>query len=50
MDGMESVMKKMDLYQYPEEQEDLYEQLKSAVEQIDSEASEDILQLWESKL
>ena len=43
-------MKKMDEYQYPEEQKDMYDQLKSAVEQIDSETSEGILQLWEKNL
>ena len=47
MDGMEKVMKKMEEYAYPEEQQILYEKLKNAIGEIDSETSEEILQLWE---
>ena len=50
MDGMERVMKEMEKYQYEEEQNGIYEQLKDAVAQIDSEKSEEILQLWEAQL
>lgn len=50
MDGMERVMKKMEDYEYPADQVDMYEQLKNAVMEIDSETSEEILQLWEKNI
>ena len=40
----------MEEYEYPADQVDMYEQLKNAVMEIDSETSEEILQLWEKNI
>ena len=50
MDGMETVMKNMAQYEYPEEQKQMYEELKSAVAQLDSVLSEEILNRWDASL
>ena len=50
LDKMEAVMTKMEEYQYTEEQQQMYQQLKDAVEEIDSEICEEILQVWEQKM
>lgn len=50
MDQMDAVMAKMEEYEYAEEQQQLYEQLKSTMEELDTEAGEEILRLWEQKL
>ena len=37
-------------YDYKEEEGELFQKLKNAVDEIDSEACEEVLQQWESKL
>ena len=42
-------MEKMEEYEYAEEQQQLYEKLKDAMEEMDIESGEEILLLWEKK-
>ena len=50
MDQMEDVMKQMEQYRYYGRQKELFEQLQSAVEAIDVELCESIIQTWEKDL
>lgn len=50
MDQMEEVIAQMKQYRYAKNQEELFTQLCGAVEEIDTDASEDILKMWETKL
>lgn len=50
MDRMEEVVQKMDHYHYEDWQEEMYMRLKDAVEEIDVDSCETILQEWENKL
>ena len=40
----------MKQYSYPNDQKELFEQLCGAVAEIDTDASEDILKMWETKI
>lgn len=50
LDAMAKVMNYMIKYDYKEEEGELFQKLKNAVDEIDSEACEEVLQQWESKL
>lgn len=50
LNGMDEVVAKMSDYGYPPEWQELYQKLKNAVEEIDSETCQEILGLWESQL
>ncbi len=50
MDEMEDAIKTMKQYSYADDQNELFEQLCGAVAEIDTDASEDILKMWETKL
>lgn len=50
LNKMDVVMEKMAQYKYSEKEEALYEQLKSSMERIDSEACEEIITQWERVL
>lgn len=50
MDQMEEVMKQMMKFSYAEDQQELFEQLCGAVNELDTDASEDIIKMWETKL
>lgn len=50
MDQMEDVIKQMEQYRYYGQQKELFEQLQSAVEAIDVELCESIIQTWEKDL
>lgn len=48
MDSMESVIEEMNLYQYAETQQQLFEELKESVANIDTENCETLLLKWEA--
>lgn len=50
MDQMETAIEAMRQYSYAEDQVELFEQLCGAVAEIDTDASEDIIKMWETKL
>ena len=50
MDAMEKVIKDMGQYSYSDAQRDIFEKLKNAVEDIDTERCEEILDEWEKVL
>ena len=50
MDQMEEAVETMKLYSYKKDQEELFTQLCGAVDEIDTDASEDIIKMWETKL
>lgn len=50
MDQMEDAIDTMKQYSYPNDQKELFEQLCGAVAEIDTDASEDILKMWETKI
>lgn len=50
MDQMEEAVRTMKQYSYADDQKELFEQLCGAVAEIDTDASEDILKMWETKL
>ena len=50
LDEMDTIMDYMLKYDYGEEESELFRKLKNAVDEIDSEACEEVLQQWESKL
>lgn len=50
MDQMEEVIGQMKQYRYANGQKELFSQLCGAVGEIDTDASEDILKMWETKL
>ena len=50
MDRMEAVVQKMNHYHYEDWQKEMYARLKDAVEEIDVDSCETILQEWENKL
>lgn len=50
MDRMEEVIHEMNHYHYEDWQKDMYARLKDAVEEIDVDSCEVILQEWENKL
>lgn len=47
MDQMEEVIQQMKQYAYDGNQQELFQQLCGAVEEIDTDASEDIIKMWE---
>lgn len=50
MDQMEAAIDAMRQYSYAEDQAELFKQLCGAVAEIDTDASEDIIKMWETKL
>lgn len=50
IDGMESVISKMEQYHYEGSQKELLNQLKNAVDEIDVDACGEIIDLWEENL
>ena len=50
MDRMEEVIHEMNRYHYEGWQKEMYTRLKDAVEEIDVDSCEIILQEWENKL
>ncbi len=50
MDQMEEVIEKMKLFSYAQDQTELFTQLCGAVNEIDTDASEDIIKMWETLL
>lgn len=50
MDQMEEAIETMKHYSYEKDQEELFSQLCGAVDEIDTDASEDIIKMWETKL
>ncbi|KAI4448885.1 Sensor histidine kinase RcsC [Eubacterium plexicaudatum ASF492] len=50
MDQMEDAIHTMRKYSYADDQKALFEQLCSAVAEIDTDASEDIIKMWETML
>ena len=50
MDKMEEVAHEMNNYSYEGWQQEMFEQMKDAVEEIDVDGCETILQEWENKL
>ncbi len=50
MDQMEEAIDTMKQYSYASDQQPLFEQLCGAVSEIDTDASEDILKMWETRL
>ncbi len=50
LDEMEKIVGDMKNYAYPEEQQELFDRLKEAVEGMDTEESEEILKEWRSCL
>ncbi len=50
MDQMEEAIEDMKQYSYADDQKELFEQLCGAVAEIDTDASEDIIIMWETKL
>ena len=47
---LDAVMEKMENYEYAGEQQQLFEKLKNAMEEIDVESCEEILLTWEQKI
>ena len=47
MDEMEAVLQDMDQYRYVDWQHDLFERLRTAIDDIDVDACEDIMKEWE---
>ncbi|MDE7311471.1 MAG: PocR ligand-binding domain-containing protein [Eubacterium sp.] len=50
MDQMEEAIETMKQYSYADSEKELFEQLCGAVAEIDTDASEDIIKMWETKL
>lgn len=50
MDQMEEVVEQMKKFSYAGEQQELFRQLCGAVDELDTDASEDIIKMWEIKL
>ena len=50
MDQMEDAIETMKQYSYEQSQQELFEHLCGAVSEIDTDASEDIIKMWETKL
>lgn len=50
MDKMEAVVGQMKKFSYEEGHKELFEQLCGAVNELDTDASEDIIKMWETKL
>ena len=50
MDQMEDAIETMKQYSYEQSQQKLFEHLCGAVSEIDTDASEDIIKMWETKL
>ena len=50
MDAMEAVVKSMSEYSYSENQKKYFDDLKNAVDDIDTEKCEEILNAWEDSL
>ena len=50
MDAMEKVIKDMSQYSYSDEQYSIFEKLKNAVEDIDTEKCEEIIAEWKKEL
>ena len=50
MDQMEEAIETMKQYSYAKDQKELFEQLCGAVEEIDTDASEEIIRMWDTKL
>ena len=50
MDQMEEVIREMERYQYDEWQQELFEQLKYAADEMDVDQCETILNDWEGQL
>ena len=47
---MEDAIETMKQYSYEQSQQELFEHLCGAVSEIDTDASEDIIKMWETKL
>lgn len=50
LDKMEDAMKELEQYQFDSWQKEMFEQLENAVEEIDSEVCEEVIQLWEERM
>lgn len=50
MDQMEGVVDQMKKFSYAKDQQELFQQLCRAVDELDTDASEDIIKMWETKI
>lgn len=50
MDAMEKVVKDMEQYSYNSAEKDIFDKLKNAVEDIDTEQCEEIIVQWKKEL
>ena len=50
MDQMEEAIDTMKQYSYADSEKELFDQLCGAVAEIDTDASEDIIKMWETQL
>ncbi len=50
LDKMEDAMKELSQYEFDGWQKEMFEQLENAVEEIDSETCEEVIQVWEERM